>query len=91
MYPDRLDVSYNALKKAAEEKIQVDPEKKFTGFDAYKKVLESGVDLVILATPQVSPHTCVRRWMPANIFFAEKAHGNRCARASLRACISCRR
>ena len=51
MYPDRLDVSYNALKKAAEEKIQVDPEKKFTGFDAYKKVLESGVDLVILATP----------------------------------------
>jgi predicted dehydrogenase len=51
MYPDRLDVSHNALKKAAEEKIQVTPENKFTGFDAYKKVLESGVDLVILATP----------------------------------------
>ncbi len=51
MYPDRLDVSYNALKKAAEDKIQVTPDNKFTGFDAYKKVLESGVDLVILATP----------------------------------------
>ncbi|NBQ25099.1 MAG: gfo/Idh/MocA family oxidoreductase [Verrucomicrobia bacterium] len=51
MYPDRLDVSYNALKKAAEDKIQVEPDMKFTGFDAYKKVLESGVDLVILATP----------------------------------------
>ena len=35
MYPDRLDVSYNALKKAAEEKIQVEPDMKFTGFDAY--------------------------------------------------------
>ena len=51
MYPDRLDVSHNALKKAAEEKIQVTPENKFTGFGADKKVLESGVDLVILATP----------------------------------------
>lgn len=51
MYQDRLDVSHNALKKAAEDKIQVTPDNKFIGFDAYKKVLESGVDLVILATP----------------------------------------
>ncbi|MDC0267681.1 Gfo/Idh/MocA family oxidoreductase [bacterium] len=51
MYSDRLDVSHNALKKAAEDKIQVAPDSKFTGFDAYKKVIESGVDLVILATP----------------------------------------
>jgi len=35
------------------DKINVAPERCFTGFDAYKKVLDSGVDLVILATP---PH-----------------------------------
>ncbi|MBV08980.1 Gfo/Idh/MocA family oxidoreductase [Rubinisphaera sp.] len=31
--------------------VNVPEERRFTGFDAYKQVLESGVDLVILATP----------------------------------------
>ena len=33
------------------DRVQVVPEKIFTGFDAYQKVIDSGVDLVILATP----------------------------------------
>ena len=33
------------------DKILVDEEHKFTGFDAYKKVLETDVDVVILTTP----------------------------------------
>jgi predicted dehydrogenase len=31
--------------------VEVPPEKRFSGFDAYKKVIDSGVDIVILATP----------------------------------------
>ena len=37
--------------EAGEEKVKVKPENMFTGLDAYKKVLASGVDVVILATP----------------------------------------
>ncbi len=33
------------------DRVQVIPDKIFTGFDAYQKVIDSGVDLVILATP----------------------------------------
>lgn len=41
------------LKKKYADRIDVTPERCFGGFDAYKKVLGSGVDVVILATP---PH-----------------------------------
>src|SRR5438034_11481036 len=33
------------------DKIKVDDRHAFTGFDAYQKVLESKIDLVLLATP----------------------------------------
>jgi myo-inositol 2-dehydrogenase/D-chiro-inositol 1-dehydrogenase len=33
------------------DRVQVSPDKIFTGFDAYQKVIDSGVDLVLLATP----------------------------------------
>jgi len=38
-------------KEAGEEKVKVTPERTFVGLDAYQKVLASGVDVVILATP----------------------------------------
>ena len=38
-------------KELIEEKIQVPLERQFAGLDAYQKAIESGVDLVILATP----------------------------------------
>ncbi len=49
LFQDRID----SCRKGLKEKFQVDvPDNMcFTGFDAYKKVLESGIDLVILATP----------------------------------------
>ena len=34
-------------------RIDVPPERRFTGFDAYEKLIQSGVDVVLLATP---PH-----------------------------------
>jgi predicted dehydrogenase len=40
----------NTLKDKA-DRVAVDKDKVFVGFDAYQKVIDSGVDLVILATP----------------------------------------
>ena len=54
---DRLSRSREALAKAVSEapalapKFKVTGERCFTGFDAYQKVIDSGVDLVILASP----------------------------------------
>lgn len=49
MFQDRLD---NCRKKLKDEKnVDVPDANCFLGFDAYKKVIDSGVDLVILATP----------------------------------------
>lgn len=52
-FPDRLNSSLHNLKKESriEDRIDVPEDRRFTGFDAYKKVLEAGVDLVVLATP----------------------------------------
>lgn len=35
----------------AESRVEVPPERQFVGLDAYQKAIDSGVDLVILATP----------------------------------------
>lgn len=51
LFEDRLDSAFNELKNAIGDKLKVSPERKFSGFDAYQKVLASGVDVVILATP----------------------------------------
>ncbi len=51
VFRDRLDESYNNLLKINPEKVKVAEENKFVGFDAYKKVIESDVDVVLLATP----------------------------------------
>lgn len=50
-FEDRLKGSLDTLQKQHGDKVKVSPERCFTGFDAYKKVLESGVDVVLLATP----------------------------------------
>jgi predicted dehydrogenase len=50
---DRLQASHTNLKKTASigSKVDVAPDHQFVGFDAYQKVIDSGVDVVILATP----------------------------------------
>ena len=51
VFEDRLNGTRNKLKK--EKGVEVPDEKCFIGFDAYKKLIASGVDVVLLATP---PH-----------------------------------
>jgi len=53
-FGDRLDSSLKRIQdqfKDRPERVAVDADHKFVGFDAYQKVLESGIDLIILATP----------------------------------------
>lgn len=56
VFPERIQSSLAALHKEGAEKsftdrIKVPPEKRFVGLDAYQKVIESGVDVVLLTTP----------------------------------------
>ncbi len=51
VFPDKLIACRATLKK--ERNIEVDDAKCFSGFDSYQKVIESGVDIVLLCTP---PH-----------------------------------
>lgn len=50
-FADSLNGSLNNLKNGHKDRVAVDDDHKFVGFDAYKQVIDSGVDLVILATP----------------------------------------
>jgi predicted dehydrogenase len=54
-FRDRLDGSLASLRRDADlrPKIDVPPERCFVGFDAYRQVINSGVDVVLLCTP---PH-----------------------------------
>ena len=51
VFPDRLTASRDRLRQKFADKIAVTDDRSFTGFDAYKKVLASDINYVILATP----------------------------------------
>jgi predicted dehydrogenase len=53
VFKDRWQGCLNTLRgdDAIAKKIDVRPESCFDGFDAYKRVLEAGIDVVLLATP----------------------------------------
>ncbi len=53
VFSDRLHGTLNSLSREFKERVAVDAERRFVGFDAYQKLIESGVDVVLLATP---PH-----------------------------------
>lgn len=51
IFEDRLEGSYSELLKVGGEQVKVDKSHKFIGFDAYQKVIDSDVDVVLLTTP----------------------------------------
>ena len=51
VFKDRIDGCRDKLK--TQKGVDIPEENCFTGFDAYEKVIDSGVDVVILATPPV--------------------------------------
>jgi predicted dehydrogenase len=54
-FEDRLESSLGLIQRdpKAAPKVDVPPDRRFVGFDAYKKLIDSGVDVVLLCTP---PH-----------------------------------
>jgi predicted dehydrogenase len=75
VFEDRLQGSLNRLGERAElkPKLDVPPERQFLGFDAYQKVLESGVDVVLLVTPPHFRPVQLRAAVEAGVHvFAEK-------------------
>ncbi|MBL8859200.1 MAG: Gfo/Idh/MocA family oxidoreductase [Planctomycetes bacterium] len=62
---DRLEISHKHLVESHPERVKVDADKRFVGFDAIDRVLATDIDVVLLATP---PH-----WRPAQIEAAVKA------------------
>jgi predicted dehydrogenase len=50
-FEDRLQTSLKSLKTAHPDKVKVTSDKCFVGLDAYQKVIDSGVDVVLLTTP----------------------------------------
>src|SRR5262245_54106072 len=51
LFEDNLSSSLELLKKNQPEKVKVPPDRRFLGFDAFQKVVDSDVDVVLLATP----------------------------------------
>lgn len=51
IFPDRMESSLNNLKELHENKVQVGKDKQFIGFESYKQLIDSDVDVVLLATP----------------------------------------
>ena len=51
VFPDRLRSSHDAIKELHPNKVMVDEDHQFIGFDAYQQLINSGVDVVLLATP----------------------------------------
>jgi len=51
LFEDRIQQRSNYLAKICGTRYKVSEENKFTGFDCYKKVIDAGVDYVILASP----------------------------------------
>src|SRR2546421_4173804 len=50
-FQDHIDKALPTLRASNGDKVKVTPETQFVGFDAYQKVIDSGVDVVILTTP----------------------------------------
>src|SRR5262245_52462296 len=50
-FKKKVEDSYRRLKKAHGDSVTATPETCFAGLDAYQKVIDAGVDMVILATP----------------------------------------
>lgn len=50
-FEDRLESSLKTLRGNFGDKVRVNDDTKFVGFDAYQKLIDSGVDVVLLATP----------------------------------------
>jgi len=50
-FEEKIQPSLNELRKKYTDRVKVTPDKCFAGLDAYQKVVDSGVDVVLLCSP----------------------------------------
>lgn len=50
VFQDKMDDALDRIKKYHPDKVKVNPDHMFSGLDGYQKVIDSGVDVVILTT-----------------------------------------
>lgn len=53
VFPEKVEHTLKVISGQYEDRVDVPPERRFSGFDAYQKLIASGVDVVLLAEP---PH-----------------------------------
>ncbi|MBI4906408.1 MAG: Gfo/Idh/MocA family oxidoreductase [Acidobacteria bacterium] len=63
---DRAQASLDRLKRVSKDKVKVETGNIFLGLDAFQKVIDSGVDVVLLATPPGFRATHLRAAIEAN-------------------------
>ncbi len=51
VFQKQIDTTIGSLSEKFPDRVSIAPDKQFVGFDAYQKLIDSGVDVVILATP----------------------------------------
>ncbi|MBR0193758.1 MAG: Gfo/Idh/MocA family oxidoreductase [Thermoguttaceae bacterium] len=73
LFQEKCEAAMANLKENVGDRIAVTPDTMYSGFDGYKKVLESDVDSVILATPQFfRPQMLLEAIKAGKHVFAEK-------------------
>ena len=74
-FGDRLQESYNKLKEKYNDKVQVPKQNQFVGLDAYQKLIDSDVDVVLLVAPTAFRPDHIEAAVKANKhIFAEKPY-----------------
>ena len=72
-FPDQLEGGLKNLAKQFPDRVKLPPEKQFVGLDAYQKVIDSDIDVVLLGTPPGFRPTHLRYAIEKNKHvFAEK-------------------
>lgn len=76
VFDDRLQDSRQRLKKMKPEQVAVDDDHCFVGFDAYEKLIHSGVDVVLIAAASHFHPVMLKAAIDAGKHvFCEKPHG----------------
>ncbi len=76
IFDERLKASRDKLKKAKPDQVEVKDERCFVGFDAYEKLIASGVDVVLIAAASHFHPRMLKAVVDAGKHvFCEKPHG----------------
>jgi myo-inositol 2-dehydrogenase / D-chiro-inositol 1-dehydrogenase len=73
--PDRVEARYEELKRAKPDQVDVPKDRRFSGFDAYKRVIECSDVVVIANAAKFHPLHALTALQAGKHVFVEKPHG----------------